>query len=98
MSVQVRWTPGAIGDLEEIDAYLRLRSREVAAKIVEKILRRAKSIAIFPRLGPMVHGHDDENLRELLESFYRVIYRIIDDEHIEIITIFHAARQLPDDI
>ncbi len=42
----------------------------------------------------MVPECEDELLRELFESPYRIIYRIMDDQ-IDIVAVIHAARRLP---
>ncbi|MBO6795038.1 MAG: hypothetical protein JJ895_14095 [Balneolaceae bacterium] len=36
----------------------------------------------------------DENIREIIEGTYRIIYRIKSDTHIEILMEHHSARDL----
>jgi toxin ParE1/3/4 len=47
----------------------------------------------FPKSGRVVPDFDTENVRELIEGNYRIIYEIKPD-HIGIIRIHHAARLL----
>jgi len=37
---------------------------------------------------------DKQNIRELIEGNYRIIYLIINDERIDILTVHHSARDL----
>jgi mRNA-degrading endonuclease RelE of RelBE toxin-antitoxin system len=36
----------------------------------------------------------DENIRELILGNYRIIYRIISEERIDILTVHHSAKLL----
>lgn len=38
--------------------------------------------------------YNDENIREIIEGNYRIIYKILSNERIDIITIHHGARSL----
>jgi plasmid stabilization system protein ParE len=42
----------------------------------------------------MVPEFDSPNIRELINGHYRIIYRLIDEKHIDIITVHHSARLL----
>ena len=35
-----------------------------------------------------------ENIRELIEGNYRIIYKILEENKIDILTIHHSARDL----
>jgi len=37
----------------------------------------------------------DEGIREVIIGTYRVVYRVT-AEHVQILTVFHASRQLQD--
>lgn len=50
-----------------------------------------------PHLGRKVPEFHQENLREVVVSPYRIVYRITDDiELIEILRVWHAARDVPE--
>lgn len=50
-----------------------------------------------PRLGRKIPEFNQESLREVIVSPYRVVYRITDDiELIEILRVWHAARDIPE--
>jgi toxin ParE1/3/4 len=62
--------------------------------MVDRITRRTKSLARFPRLGPQVPEYEDESIRELFEHPYRIIYRI-HQGRIQILSVVHGVRSLP---
>lgn len=66
-----------------------------ALRLVNRTKTSVERLRQFPRSGTLVQEWDRPDLREIVVSNYRVIYRI-HDEDVEIITVIHAARQLPD--
>ncbi len=45
-------------------------------------------------LGRVVPEIDKKNIRELIEGRYRIIYKIVSKDQIDILTIHHTARDL----
>jgi plasmid stabilization system protein ParE len=64
--------------------------------MVDKITRRSEQIAGQPLSGRKVPEYDAEDIRELIEKSYRIIYRIKPDQ-IDVLAVIHGARLLPDD-
>ena len=50
---------------------------------------------IFPESGRKVPERDDPEIREVIESPYRVVYRVRAGT-VEIATVFRASRLFPD--
>ena len=90
----VHWTETALGDLLAIQAYFARRSPQCARGLLERLFYRGESLARCPALGPAMAGYQIQGLREVFESPYRLIYRVV-GERVEILTIVHAARRLP---
>ena len=65
--------------------------------MIDRITRHAERIGDFSRAGRMVPEYQLDTLREVLESPYRIIYRIQPDE-IEVLTMMHYRQLLPDDL
>lgn len=65
--------------------------------MMDRITRRAEKIGDFPRAGRMVPKYERDDLREVHEAPYRIIYRIRDDE-IEVTTVMHYRQLLPEDL
>jgi len=42
----------------------------------------------------MVPEIEDESIRELILGSYRIIYKIVSQERIDILTVHHSARML----
>lgn len=79
---QVRWTPLIARD-----------APQVAAAFAERVLRATDRLANFPRLARVVPELGTENIREIVVSSYRVIYRIRQEE-VHLLTVHHGARLL----
>ncbi|MGF7215589.1 plasmid stabilization system protein ParE [Spirosoma lacussanchae] len=45
-------------------------------------------------MGRKVPEFDLPTLRELIHNDYRIVYKLVDDEKIDIITIQHSSRNL----
>lgn len=48
----------------------------------------------FSEAGRIVPEKNEENVRELIEGNYRIIYEIISEDLIYILTVYHSARNL----
>jgi toxin ParE1/3/4 len=87
------WSPKSLIELRDIFEYIAVDSKEYALIFVRKLIEAATSIRDFPLLGRVVPEFKNEKVREKIYKNYRIIYRFMDDT-IEIVTIFHNARQL----
>jgi addiction module RelE/StbE family toxin len=91
----LQWTETARADLRAIYAYIARDSRVYAQRLIERIKKAAEDLRRFPELGAQVPEWDREGYRERLVGNYRVVYRLRANT-VEILTIVHGARQLPD--
>ncbi|MGD0222758.1 MAG: type II toxin-antitoxin system RelE/ParE family toxin [Terriglobia bacterium] len=87
------WTDPSIADLRAIRDYIGRDSDYYAADLVEQLVLSVERLLQFPKLGRVVPETQDENIRELVQQSYRIIYRIL-GERIEILTIVHGSRDL----
>lgn len=95
--MKVYWTQNAIEHLVNIYEYIALNSPTYAKRMADKITRRSEQIADHPFSGRKVPEYDAEDIRELIEKPYRIIYRIKPDQ-IDVVAVIHGARLLPDEI
>ncbi|MGB6011263.1 MAG: type II toxin-antitoxin system RelE/ParE family toxin [Desulfobacterales bacterium] len=95
--MRVHWTENAIGHLVNIYEYIALNSPTFAKRIVDRITRRSEQIADHPFSGRKVPEYEADDVRELIETPYRIIYRIKSDQ-IDVLAVIHGARLLPDDL
>jgi toxin ParE1/3/4 len=91
--VKVGWTEAAHSHLVAIHAYIAQASPRYAQVMVDRITRRAEQCGKFPLAGARVPEFDDD-VREVLELPYRIIYRIR-AERLDVIAVIHGARLLP---
>lgn len=91
--MRVHWTDTAQGHLRAIHDYIRQDSPEYARRMVDRLTRRSVQIAQFPRSGRKVPECETDDVREVIEAAYRVIYRIKPDQ-IDVLAVIHGARDL----
>lgn len=92
--VQINWTAQAKNDLKSIAEFISKDSKEYARLQVLRIRQRAKILMLQMYSGKIVSEMNNQNLRELIEGSYRIIYRIVNDKRIDILTVYHSARDL----
>jgi addiction module RelE/StbE family toxin len=95
--MKVYWTKNAIEHLVNIYEYIALNSPAYAKRMADKITRRSVQVAEHPLSGRIVPEYDAKDVRELIESPYRIIYRIKPDQ-IDVLAVIHGSRLLPDEI
>ena len=91
----VYWTPEARTRLKEIQDYLNSQHAPKAAKkVVVTLLSRTRQLEEAPLSGHKMPDYPSDEIRELFEKPYRIIYRIT-KQHIEILTVMHYRQLLP---
>jgi plasmid stabilization system protein ParE len=65
-----------------------------AEKQLDKLYESVEVLYEHSEIGRSVPEYEMPNLRQLLVSKYRLIYLIVDDSRIDIITVHHSARIL----
>jgi plasmid stabilization system protein ParE len=91
--VKVYWTETAVENLSAIYTYIVQTSPQYAARIVDRITRRSQQIANFPLSGRIVSEFETEQIREVIEGSYRIIY-YIKPEQIEVLAVIHGSQQI----
>lgn len=92
--VQVKWTEKSKQDLKDIYDYIAFDSKYYAKKTVIKLRQRPEILKTHKEIGKIVPEYDNEKLRELIEGNYRIIYLILEENKVEILTVFHSKRDL----
>lgn len=95
--MRVHWTENAIKHLLDIYEYISENSPLYARRMVDRLTRRSEQIAEFPKSGRKVPEYDAEDIREVIEKSYRIIYRIKPDQ-IDVLAVVHSAQLLSLDI
>ena len=92
--IKLRWTTQAVEDLEAIRNFIANDSAAYADLAVARLLEAVERLEHFPRSGRIVPELSDPQLREIIESPYRIVYRV-HNETVEILTVFRASRLIP---
>jgi len=72
----IYWSPLAVDRLENIFEYISKEENDAAYKLVSKILKKVETLSKFPERGRKVPEANREEIREVFESEYRIIYRV----------------------
>ena len=88
---KLRWTTQAVEDVEAIRNFIANDSETYADLVVARLLEAVERLRLFPQSGRIVPELDDAQLREIIESPFRIVYRL-HDESVEILTVFRASR------
>lgn len=94
--VAVIWIDQVIEDLDNIAEYIAQDSLKYAAITVNKLFQRTEILKAHPKIGRIVPETNQESIRELIEGNYRIIYEIVSEDRIEILTVYHSAHRLKD--
>jgi addiction module RelE/StbE family toxin len=95
--MKVFWTLNAINHLTNIYEYIALNSPTYGRRIVDRITRRSEQISSQSLSGRKVPEYEAEDIRELIENPYRIIYRVKQDQ-IDVLAVIHGAQLLPEEI
>lgn len=95
--MRVEWTDNALRHLLDIYEYISENSPVYAKRVVDRVTRRSEQIAEFPKTGRKVPEYDAEDIREVIEKPYRIIYRIKPDQ-IDVLAVVHGAQLLSLDV
>jgi len=91
---RIIWSPQALRDVESIRDYIAQDSPLYAALVVQRLLGSVERLASFPGSGRVVPEIEREEIREVIQQPFRIVYRLRGDQ-VEIATVFHAARRFP---
>jgi toxin ParE1/3/4 len=90
--VKIVWTSLSVTDLKDIFDYISKDSKRYAEDQVRRIKAKTLILKTQPESGRIVPELGIREIRELIERNYRIVYRILNNELIEILTIHHSAR------
>ncbi len=94
--MKVAWAPLASEQVDDAVAYIAADNPAAALEWLERLLDRVKSLSGFPDSGRVVPELQREDIREIIVSPYRVMYRRGADL-VEIAAVRHAAREFDED-
>jgi addiction module RelE/StbE family toxin len=90
--VQLNWTIQAVNDLKCIYDFIARDSKLYARKQIMAIKETSNQLKTQPYSGRVVPEVKHEDIREIFEGNYRIIYKIVHQKRIDILTVHHSAR------
>jgi len=91
--VQINWTDQAVFDLQNIYTFIASDSKYYAKREVTKIKLKTIFIKDNIKIGRVVPEFEKEEIRELIEGRYRIVYRLISENEVDILTVHHSAKE-----
>jgi addiction module RelE/StbE family toxin len=92
--VEINWTINALEDVHNIAEFIALDSEHYASMVVESFFTRIQILEHNIQAGKLVPELSNPFVRELIEGNYRIIYRVVNDQQLDILTIHHGSRLL----
>lgn len=96
-TLRLVWTSRALADLEAIGDFIAADNPPAAVRWVGLLMAAAKRAAAAPLAGRRVPELGREDLREVFQRTYRIVYRVKSDR-IEVLTVFEGHRLFPRDL
>lgn len=97
--MKMRWTQNAIEHPANIYEHIALNSPSYAKGMAMRITQRSEQIADHLLSGRKVPEYDADDVRELMEAPYRIIYRYrIKRDRINVLAVMHGAQALLDNV
>ena len=92
--MKVVWTESAVSQLQAIHDYIAETSPEYALRMVDRLTKRSIQIGEFPFSGRMVPEYELNEIREMLEWPYRIIYLVqTSQSRVEVLAVVHGSRK-----
>lgn len=94
MAVEVIWQPQSLEDISKIAEFISRDSAYYATIQTEKFFAKALTLENFPLSGRVVPELGVDDIREMIIGPYRMIYYVVSDSRLEILTVHHSSMLL----
>jgi len=91
--MKIFWTKEALLRLQDIEGYISRDNHIVAIEFVDKLISLAETLIDNPEKGRIVPELAMDNIRELLQKNYRIVY-LVKKNTIDILTVFEGHQLL----
>ena len=91
--VIIEFTPKALDDIEITAIYISQTSEKHAQMFVEMIFSEVNYLSKHPLIGRFVPEFEEQiSLRELIRPPYRIVYKVVNSERIDIIRVLRSSQ------
>ena len=91
---EVNWTLQSLDDINNIAEFISRDSEKFAGIQVRRFFESSEIRISHPRAGRIVPEINKTNIRELIVGSYRLIYKIVSINRIDVLTVHHSKRKL----
>jgi toxin ParE1/3/4 len=91
---EIVWSPRAIKDIDEIANYIAKDSLQYAEAQARLFFSTAEVLEAYPHRGRIVPEIGLSTIRQLLCGHYRIIYEVLKEGKVGILTVHHQSRLL----
>ncbi len=91
---EIRWTAEAEKWLKDIQDYISQDDPAAANRVISGIYEKAQVLHDFPEIGYKYKSEPEGVVRVLLYGHYRLAYIIREQDHIDILGVFHGALDI----
>jgi toxin ParE1/3/4 len=95
--VKVVWTDRAKARLRKLHAHIAEDAPQVADEVTARLVRRSFQLEIVARSGRRVPEYGRDDIRELLERPYRIIYVLLPNR-VDVLAVMHYRQLLSGDL
>lgn len=97
MAFRLIWSPTARLDIKQITNYISENSPLTARRFIKKIFQTVERLTDFPESGRIVPEFENPEIREVIRSPFRIVYKFHSEKKIiEIVRVWHGSRGSPD--
>ena len=94
----LRWTEQARADLAAIQSFISQDSPHYAQVVVRQLIMATEQLTVFPESGRAVPEFANPEVREIVRSPYRIVYRLVGDHEIHVLTLHHGSKRFPSEV
>src|SRR5687767_4490617 len=99
MGWSIVWTEPALQDLGELVRFIAKDNPDMAVRVGDEIVDHVEILKTFPEIGPIYRRRETGDVRQITCRPFRVFYRVRKrEEVVEVLHVWHGARQEPVDI
>ena len=91
--MKIIWSPLALERVREITGYIAQDNLEAARMLALELFGAVDRLKDFPQSGRMVPEAGRQNIREVIQGKYRIVYRV-DKQQVVVLTVRHSRQRL----
>jgi plasmid stabilization system protein ParE len=89
---KVIWSQRSLDDINEVAEFIAKDSFQYASEQTSTFFEKASQLESYPYMGRVVPELNTSSIRQILCGSYRLIYEVVNEEEVYILTIHHQAR------